>query len=299
MAKTEFAIEYEGPVLADGSMPVADLGAALLALGEVFVQASRTAYPDLEPVSLNIRATETGSFLAQLALHSPDVWEHIVHLLSSPTADALSNIKDLVIGSGVGLFFLVKRLRNRRITQREPLEAGRVRLTLEDGTTIEIPANVLALYESEAVRERLRRVVEPIERPGMERMSIISDGEVTVVVERSDVPAFDVPEPEEIALGEYEHDSVVAVATVSFAEAYKWRFTEGDSAVFTASIEDASFRKRIDDGEAFQKGDTLRCKMRVVQTQRGDTLHVERTVIQVTEHIPRGTQLHLEDPEQD
>ena len=273
-------------------MPVAELAPALLALGEVFVEASRTAYPDRDPVALNIQATDKGSFLIQLAIHSPDAWDQIVHLLSSPTADALSNLKDLVIGTSFGLFIFIKRLRNRRIEQRQPVEGGRVRLTLDDGTTIEIPAEVLSLYENVAVRRKVRQVVEPVERPGVERVRFISDEEVTVEVDEADLPAYEVPEPEEIALGEYEHETVVAVATVSFAEGYKWRFTEGD-VVFTASIEDPAFRRRIDDGEAFQKGDALRCRMRVVQTQRGDALHVERTVVQVIEHIPRGTQLRL------
>lgn len=90
----------------------------------------------------------------------------------------------------------------------------------------------------------------------------------------------------------------MAVATVSFAEGYKWRFTEGD-AIFTASIEDPAFRRRIDDGEAFQKGDALECRMRVVQSQRGRALHVERTVVEVRKHLPRGTQLLLGEGEPD
>jgi hypothetical protein len=45
---------------------------------------------------------------------------------------------------------------------------------------------------------------------------------------------------------------------------------ERGDAVYTASIEDPALRSRIDDGESFQKGDALRCRIRVVETQRGD-----------------------------
>lgn len=172
---TDFAVEYEGPVLADGSMPVAELAPALIALGEVFVAASRVAYPEREPVALKIRATDQGSFLVQLAIHSPDTWDKIVDLLSSPTVDALSNVKELVIGTGIGVVLLIKRVRNRRIEARAPLEAGRIQVTLSDGTIIDVPAEVLSLYDNLAVREKVRQVVAPVERSGVERVRFISD----------------------------------------------------------------------------------------------------------------------------
>jgi hypothetical protein len=162
MASTEFAVVYDGPVLADGSMPIRDLAPALLALGELFVETSVVAYPDQEPVSLNIKATEEGSFLVQLAIHSPDAWDQVIHLFSSSPVTALANIKALVIESGFGLFWLIKRLRGRGIKKVEHpvVESGKVRLTLDDGTVLEIPAEVLTLYRNVRIRRRAREVVE-------------------------------------------------------------------------------------------------------------------------------------------
>jgi hypothetical protein len=47
-------------------------------------------------------------------------------------------------------------------------------------------------------------------------------------------------------------------------------------------------------GEPFRKGDMLRVQMRVVQTQRGNKLHVERTVLKVLHHFPREIQTQIE-----
>ena len=60
MAEVDFAVEYDGPALQAGRMPVRDLAPALLALGEIFTDASRVFYPEREPVALNIEATREG-----------------------------------------------------------------------------------------------------------------------------------------------------------------------------------------------------------------------------------------------
>lgn len=65
-AETGFSVVVDGPTLADGQMSVRDLAPALLALGELFAEASVIAYPAREPVALNIKATDKGSFDANL-----------------------------------------------------------------------------------------------------------------------------------------------------------------------------------------------------------------------------------------
>src|SRR5688500_11839084 len=52
MAETTFGVVYDGPALETGRMPVRDLAPALLALGQLFSEASRFVYPEQEPVSL-------------------------------------------------------------------------------------------------------------------------------------------------------------------------------------------------------------------------------------------------------
>ena len=78
-------------------MPVRDLAPALLALGEIFSESGKLLYPDRPPVSLNIRATDEGSFLVQLLLEGERAWDQFVDVFSADSIDALANLKELVI----------------------------------------------------------------------------------------------------------------------------------------------------------------------------------------------------------
>jgi hypothetical protein len=287
---------YDGPALVDGSMSVADLAPALLALGDQFVEASMLAYPDREPVALNIRATEKGSFLVELAIHSPDTWDQFVNLFSGQTVTALMNLKGLIIGStaGSGLFWLIKKLHGRRI-ERTEIESGHVRLTLDDGTTLEVPADVWRMHGNVQVRRKARTVVEPVTRDGVDRLEFREDKQVTVSITKEDLPAYEVPEPEEKPLGASQGVLTLEVTSATFKEENKWRFSDGDAS-FAASIEDEDFLRRVDLGKAFRKGDMLRCRMVIEQSQRAEKLHTERRIVEVLEHIPRPEQLRLGDP---
>lgn len=297
MAETEFGVTYDGTALADGRMPVRDLAPALLALADLFAETSAVAYPDREPVALNIKATEEGSFVVQLILQGEDAWDRIVHLFSSPEANALVNLRDLIIGSGIGLFWLIKRLRGRRIESAQQLESGQIRLSLDDETTVEIPAEVWTLHESVSIRKKARQVVEPVNQPGVDRVEFLAGTDVTVTIEKADLPAYEVTEPDEIPLLERETEMVVSIASVVFTEGNKWRFTTGDS-TFYAAIEDEGFAERVEHGEAFRKGDMLRCRVRFEQSQRNGVLHTEYHVVEVLEHIPRAPQLRLDAAEE-
>lgn len=296
MAESVFGVVYDGPALEDGSMRVADLAPALLALGELFVDASQLAYPDREPVALNIKANEKGSFIVHLAVQSPDTWEQIVHLFSGPTITALANLKGFIVGGTAteGLFWLIKKMRGRKVASQE-IQSGVIKLTLDDGTTIEIPHEVWSLYNNIEVRRATRKVVEPLTREGVDTLEFRSESNIAISLSSEDVAAYDVPEPEAKPLGSNEVEMTVAITSASFIEDNKWRLSDGDAS-FAAAIEDEDFLRRVDAGEAFRKGDMLRVHMSIEQTRRGDKLSTERRILEVLEHIPRPEQLRLDDP---
>lgn len=294
MAETSFAVKYDGPALADGRMPVRDLAPALLSLGDLFAEASRTLYPDRPPVALDIKATREGSFDIQLLITVGGLWDQVVELFDSDAANALANLKELVIGSGIGLFALIKRLRGRRIQAREPVAPGKVRLSLDDGETIEVPSDVLALHGNLQVRKTARDVVAPAARTGIDQVEFRSEREVTVSISTDEVLAFDPPGPDEQVLLDEERTMLVAIASVVFTEGNKWRFSDGEITFF-AAIEDEQFLDRVDKGiEVFRKGDILRCRARITQSKRNGALHSDYRILEVIEHIPSGEQLLLE-----
>lgn len=297
LAEVEFGVAYDGPRLDMGKMDVRDLAPALLALGDLFVEAGHVLQPDREPLALTVKATDTGSFLVHLALESRSAWDQVVNIFASDGATALFNIKELVIGgSSVSLFALIKRLRGRKVTAQEPTSAGTVRITLDDQTTVEVPADVMALYGNVEIRQKARQVVEPLNRAGIEAVKFTEDKRTTVTIEKGDVPAFDLPDEPEDVLTEYTVSMVLEIAAPAFVDGNKWRLSDGDG-TFYAAMDDQAFLDRVNRGvEVFRKGDRLRCDVRVIQTTGPDGLHTERRVLRVVEHIPRSVQLRFDEP---
>ena len=297
MAEIEFGVSYDGPALATGRMPVRDLAPALLALGELFTTASKLVYPDRKPVALSIKATAEGSFVVQLILESGHAWDNLVDIFGSDGAAALANLRDLVI-SGGGLFWLIKRLKDRKVvSQDHDAHPGHVILTLDDQSSLEIPADTVTLYKSVEAREKAKRVVEPLNREGIDQVKFAGKPDTDgVILEEGDLPAYDVPEIDsDRPLLDQERELVVEIASVAFTEGNKWRLSDGEH-VFFSGIEDQVFLDGVESGaEAFRKGDMLRCRMRVVQSQRAEGLHTEYCVVEVIEHIPRKTQLSFDD----
>jgi len=272
-------------------MPVRDLAPALLALGDLFADAGALVNPAGRPVALNIRATQEGSFVVQLILESP--WEEAIDLLSADPLSAILNLKELIIGTG-GLIWLIGHLWGRRVTREEELpEPGQIRLTLDDGTVLEVSAEVLGLYGNLEVRKKTREVLEPLAREGVEVVEFHDDDHTSVRVMAGDLAAYDVPEVDEVALGDDVSLMVVSIAAVAFVEGNKWRLSDGERTFYAAML-DEDFLGRVDRGvAAFRKGDMLRCRIRIRQSQRAEGLHTEYEVVEVVEHLPSAIQLEL------
>lgn len=297
MSETSFEVVFDGPGVEGGRMPVRDFAPALLALGDLFVEASAVVHPGQPPAALKIRATKRGSFSIDLVLEAPKIWDEFVTLFNSGPVNAIVNFRDLIIG-GAGLYWFIKKAEAEKIKKREAsLDPAMIRVEFEDGTTAEVPADLLHLYDNVRIRQRVRETVEPVNRDGVERLEFRRDHEVSVEVQRDDVKAYEPPELEEIPLLDQETQMVLSIASVVFTEGNKWRFTDGEQRTFPAAIDDAEFIKRVNAGvESFRAGDMLRCRVHVKQTRRGDALHTDYTVVEVKNHIPRHEQLGLAAP---
>jgi len=253
--------------------------------------------PDREPVALSIKATAEGSFEVQLILEAAGVWDHVVDLFNSDAASALANLMGIV-GGGWGLFAVAKVIGRRLIKRHEEVEPGQIKLTLDDGDTVEIPAEVFDLYRNVQVRKKARQVVAPLDRAGVDRLDFRTEEQITVSIEEADVSAFELQDVE-IPLLERESEMVLAIASITFIEGNKWRFSDGEQ-TFYATIEDEAFLRRVESGlESFRNGDFLECRIRTVQSQRGDALQTERYITEVIRHIPREIQLPLDDGSDD
>ncbi len=291
-AEAGFSVLFDGPALTNGQMSVRDVAPALLALGELFAEASVIAYPGREPVALNIKATDKGSFDVVLILHVKDAWDAIVDIFTSDAATALANLTGIVGGSA-GLLAFIMSVRRRAIKARETLPSGQIRVTLDDGTIIEVEATVLALFDNMHIRATAAEIVEPLRREGIDAIEFRTErGDPMVRVGDDDVAAFGVDDTVAEPLSDETVTTYVHIATAAFTEGNKWRLSSGDE-TFYAAIEDPAFLGRVDQGERFAKGDILRTRMRIVQSRGPSGIQTQRHVVEVLDHIPRERQLRL------
>jgi ribosomal protein L19 len=168
-----------------------------------------------------------------------------------------------------------------------------IRLTLDDGDVLEVPADVLRLYDRLSIRKNVRNVLEPLARDGIDEVAFESEREVTISA--AELPDFE-PGDEETPVAEEIGERVLQIAAVTFIEGNKWRLTDGVS-TFWSAIEDEGFLARVEQGEPFSKGDMLRAQVRIVQTQDAEgNLKAEYVIERVIEHIRRTPQLRLDEP---
>lgn len=300
VAESHFAIAYDGPALETGRMPVRDLAPALLALGALFSEASEMVYPTGGPVGLSVKATEQASFDVHLVLDAHDLWNQFIDFYSSDNITALANLQNLILGSTVGLFAVLRRIGHRRIDREEESAPtpGQLKVTLDDGTSIEMPVEVARMVRRISIRRKVRDVVAPLARDGVERVTFAEtpEGPPELVIDKDDFAAYEAAAVEEgdILLDE-EREMIVQIASVSL-EGKKWRLSDGN-VTFWASVEDSEFLADVEHrAELFGTGDMLRCRIRVVQSRKPTGgLRTEYHVVQVLRHIPGDQQMNLED----
>lgn len=310
LAESDLLVTYGGPGLDDGRMEARQLAGAILALADLFQEAGELIEPNAPPISVEIQATDRGSFMIQMVLVQPDIVDAAVQLFNSEPATALLNLRTLIIGGGgTGLFGLLKWARGRRIARQEPASQpptpGYVSLTMEDGDSAVFPAEVLTLYRSTTIRKKVEEVVAPLKASGVESMKFQASRttEVTLELGSAEADHFAAREDEPEPIGGIQRMTRVAsIASLAFSEGNKWRLHDGNSA-FWVSIEDQDFLARVDAGELrFGKGDYLQCEIEVQQTRTADgKLNTENRVTRVLQHIPadRPEQLSVLDDSPD
>lgn len=279
---TEFDISYDGPALAEGRMNVRDLAQAMMAVGSLFESTNELLNGDRAEVNINVRATSSGSFHILFEILQNSSVNSITDVISTA-----NQIVTFIIGSGtiaVGLFALVKWLRGRN-PKIEQINGGMFRLTLENGETYDIPAELLRMYQDANVRAALAGTVRPVKEEGIDVLEIREQDEVVVEITKGDVEYFDAPQLQELILDE-TRTQAFSIISLAFREGNKWRLTDGQ-ATFSVSMIDRDFQNRVDNNElAFAKGDVLVCDMRTVQWQTIQGLKTEYEIVSVNRHLP-------------
>jgi hypothetical protein len=288
------SIAYDGPALTSGTMDVRDLAPALLAAGQLIDAANAALNGEDARVSVQVTATGLGSFQITLQIVQ-SFREHLIALLTGPDATAASVLVTLVFGTPAtnGLIWLIKILRGKSPSKIERLSDAAVRITIDD-TTIEIPLQLLRLYQDVQVRVGAQRLIEaPLQREGIDTFEVRENQTTVVRVQKDESVYFARPNiPDEI-LVDHVVRSAYSIISLAFKEDNKWRLHDGTNMI-SASIADDEFLQKVDSNQiAFSKGDILICDVRVTQKRTDQGLRTEYTVEKVVDHKPAARQLPL------
>ena len=295
VSQAQFAIAYDGPALRDGVMDVRDLAPALLAVGKLFDAANLTINGNAATVSVRVRATVPGSFEILIDL-AQTIAQHLIDLFVGDRATAAANLITIVTGVGVtgsGLIFLIKWLRNRNPDNIKHLPSGMIQLSI-DGETLEIPLEIMRLYQSPAVRIAAQQLIEePLKKPGIESFEVRKDGHSVISVSKDESSYFAAPVTPEELVNEDVRRMAFSIISLTFKEDNKWRLYDGNTQI-SATIEDGEFLARVEASlESFSKDDMLVCDVRVTQTLTSGGLKTEHMVVRVVEHRPAARQINF------
>src|SRR5579872_43742 len=276
--KAAFKIAYDGEALRDHSMDVRDLAPALLSLGKLFDAANLVLNGDKATIKLQVKAHSAGSF--EVALELFQSWgAQVSHFLAGDLVVSVINLKELVVGASIGIFFLIKKLRGKKPDRIEHLNNGMVLLEL-DGETLTVPVTLLRLYQDVAVRMAAEEVLKPLYHDSIDRF-IIKDGDtVTEEVTKADVDYFTLPEIRDEIITENVHEAAYSIISLAFKDDNKWRLHDGNSTI-SVQMKDDIFRRKVEESRiSFSKGDILKCKVKTIQWRTVDGLKTEYEVLQ-------------------
>lgn len=291
-----FQIVYSGSALDSNEMDVRELAPALLAFADAIEEANRVINGDRASVRLNVSGSfKSGSFGIDLTVIL-DAIRDLLTALNSDPANGAKNLLDLIgIGGTGGLIGVLRWLRNRKATKIEVQDDKRVIFEIESKETIEASPEVLKLYRNTIVRSSLEKAFfEPLSKDGIDSIRMRRGG-AEVIIPKAERDSFVAPPLEDEPLSEFVTEAHLQIASLSFVEANKWRFTRGagDSAFF-ADIDDEGFVERVNRNEiTFAKGDILKVRLRTRETLTERGLKSEYRIERVLEHRSAARQLPL------
>lgn len=293
MAKYNLSIRYAGDEVEQGRISIDQLAPSLLALSKTFKDIQRTLNPAEQPISLDITATQKGSFVVDLILASgPDLLKQAFDILTSKQSQSLEALGFYVTSFAGVINFIIKSY-HKKIKSKETKDEGQIKINFSDGTSIVISQPVFELYMNVEVRQAIHDTLEPLDS-GVEKIELYAqDEKPRIQISESDYKAFSVPKVKDKELEPVVSEVYLQIVNVAF-EHGKWKFYNGTNSFF-AKIEDKDFISSVERNEyQFGSTDSLKVRLRTEQFMTEGGLKSEFFIEKVLEHIPGAKQIELD-----
>lgn len=287
----QFIISYQGEALEAHEMDVRDLAPALMSLGQLFDESNRVLNQDKAEIKLQVKAIAPGSFELLFEL-SQTLSSQIGAILSGDFIQNALTLKELIFCSTAGLWWLLKKLKGQEPDKITDLGNGTVRITFQN-ETFDVPVSLLRLYEDLAVRKATEKVLEPLNKTGIDTIEVREKTKTLIHIQKEDLPYFDAPLIQDSIILQDVREMAFSIISLAFKEENKWRLHDGNNTI-NAVIKDAVFLRRVEESlVSFSKGDYLICKVKITQKQTEQGLKTDYEIQEVMKHHSAARQLPL------
>ncbi len=283
---TKMIISYDGSVVRQGRMSAVDAGTAIVGMANMVAAASQNLFGDGSRVTSQVETNFVkGSFEINFIV------EQASGLFMNDAS--LKELMVLLFGPGhTGLLGLIRRLGGKKAEAVGPIHKNGDDIVLKikgDNNNITVNSNTYNLYNDTRARESAESITRPLERDGMDTLTIGSFSGVelpSVRITSDEAPYYRAPSPEEKGVHKSTSEVYLRVVSPNFQPGGKWRFARGES-VFFASVEDDGFLERVKKyEERFGDGDTIIADMKTETIEVEGRMKVVHTIVKVKDHQP-------------
>ncbi len=267
-------LRYQGPAVDDGTMNVYDAAANMVAFSNFVVAATHKLYGDDVQVTAEITAFKHASFGTDLLFQVVGAAAAALPLLPDIVSVA-TTVKDSIE--------LYRFLKGEEPTKVVHNDNHSVNVTNNSGNVIVVNTPALHLTLDRKAGEAAAQFIgEALSKPGVNQIEIASDGKALVQATKDEAQFYH-PIGGEDTLTESVVRMGLVIESLSFKDGNKWKMWNGAESLGYA-MEDEDFIGRVNNGEAFRKGDILICDVRVKQTKSNGALKLHRAITKVHDH---------------
>ena len=267
-------LRYQGPAVDDGTMNVYDAAANMVAFSNFVVAATHKLYGDDVQVTAEITAFKHASFGTDLLFQVVGAAAAALPLLPDIVSVA-TTVKDSIE--------LYRFLKGEEPTKVVHNDNHSVNVTNNSGNVIVVNTPALHLTLDRKAGEAAAQFIgEALSKPGVNQIEIASDGKALVQATKYEAQFYH-PIGGEDTLTESVVRMGLVIESLSFKDGNKWKMWNGAESLGYA-MEDEDFIGRVNNGEAFRKGDILICDVRVKQTKSNGALKLHRAITKVHDH---------------
>lgn len=297
-------IAFDGPALRGGEMDVRDLAPALLAFGDLVRDANRRLNGGRAEVAVLVKSRfRKGSFATTISLLQNLL--QTAHNLFDPVSlhDAAAIAKMLALTAYSerpkdvieNIFELLKFLGGEEAQDKQPTGDGNLQVTNSRGDTTIVNNGTMILIEDNSVRNDVRRLLAPLQTPGIETFETREfAGSAIERITKDELPSMVAPAASSAVVAAVEAEKVLEnravdffqIVSPTFREGNKWKVNSGHGD-FWAEIADPVFLGQIHRREiGFFEGDVLKAEYTNVAVRRGGRIEAETKLVHILEVIP-------------